>query len=229
MWSTAALPDVDVPALNLADGPMGVASTSIDERDVSLLMPCGTALAASWDTALAREVGAVVAGECRRRNVHAILGPNLNLPRSPLAGRAFETYSEEPLLTAMIGAAWTMGVQGGGVSAVAKHLVANDSETRRHTMNAVLDERTLREVYLRPFEYAARAGVGGLLLAYNRLNGPPCVESAPLMTLVRDEWHYAGVLMSDWFGTHDGARTSARPGPGDARPGPPYRAITDCP
>ena len=207
MWSTPALPDAGVPALSLADGPMGVASQSVDERDVSLLMPCGTALAASWDTELAREVGGVVASECRRRQVQAILGPNLNLPRSPLAGRAFETYSEEPLLSAVIGAAWIAGVQGGGVSAVAKHLVANDSETQRHSMNSVVDQRTLREVYLRPFEYAARAGVGGMLLAYNSLNGTPCVEHAALMDIVRTDWTWSGVLMSDWFGTRDGARS----------------------
>ncbi|GHF45310.1 glycosyl hydrolase [Deinococcus metalli] len=207
IWSTPAIPEAGVPGLSLADGPMGVASQSIDERDVSLLMPCGTALAASWDTALAREVGTVVAAECRRRHVQAILGPNLNLPRSPLAGRAFETYSEEPLLSALIGAAWIAGVQGGGVSAVAKHLVANDSETQRHSMNSVVDQRALREVYLRPFEYAARAGVGGLLLAYNRMNGLPCVEHADLMGIVRNEWRWPGVLMSDWFGTHDGARS----------------------
>ncbi|MFC4455418.1 beta-glucosidase [Deinococcus sonorensis] len=220
MWASAALPHQGVPALHMADGPMGMASVRVDERDVALLMPCGTALAASWDVDLAGRIGALVASECTRLGRQAVLGPNLNLPRSPLAGRAFETYSEDPLLSGEIGAAWIGGVQAGGVSAVAKHVVGNDSETQRHRMNSVMDVRTLREVYLRPFERAARAGVGGMLMAYNRLNGVPCAEQTQVIRLLRNELHFTGVLMSDWFGVQNGAKSLQAgldlemPGPG---------------
>lgn len=207
MWSTPAIEERDIPSVRMVDGPMGVASPHIDERDVSLLMPCGTALAASWDTALVRRVGEVLAGECHRRGVQALLGPNLNLPRSPLAGRAFETYSEDPFLTGSVGAAWISGLQAHGVSAVAKHVVGNDSETQRHSMNSVMDEPTLREVYLRPFELAAEAGVGAMMMAYNRCNGVTCSEQAHVMGILRREVGWDGVLMSDWFGTHDGTRS----------------------
>lgn len=207
MWSTPAIEERGVPSVRMVDGPMGVASPHIDERDVSLLMPCGTALAASWDTDLARRVGEVLAGECHRRGVQALMGPNLNLPRSPLAGRAFETYSEDPFLTGSIGAAWISGLQAHGVSAVAKHVVGNDSETQRHTMNSVMDERTLREVYLRPFEMAAGAGVWAMMMAYNRVNAVTCSEQAHVMGILRGDFGWNGVLMSDWFGTHDGTRS----------------------
>jgi len=219
MWATAALPGAGVPAMHMADGPMGMASIRVDERDVALLMPCGTALAASWDLDLARRVGALVGSECTRLGRQAVLGPNLNLPRSPLAGRAFETYSEDPLLSAELGAVWIQGVQAGGVSAVAKHVVGNDSETQRHRMNSVMDERTLREVYLRPFERAAQVGVGGMLMAYNRLNGVPCAEQAEVIGVLRGELGWRGVLMSDWFGVQDGAR-SLRAGLDLEMPGP---------
>lgn len=220
LWSTAARPERGVSPVRMVDGPMGVASPHIDERDVSLLMPCGTALAASWDVDLARRVGEVVAGECQHHGVQAILGPNLNLPRSPLAGRAFETYSEDPFLTGTIGAAWISGVQSRGVSAVAKHVVGNDSETQRHSMNSVMDERTLREVYLKPFELAAEAGVWAMMMAYNRCNGVTCSEQAHVMSILRRDFGWNGVLMSDWFGVQDGAR-SLNAGLDLEMPGPP--------
>jgi beta-glucosidase len=117
-----------------------------------------------------------VGDEAIRIGVQAVLGPNLNLPRSPLAGRAFELFSEDPQLTAELGCQWIHGIQARGVAAVAKHVVCNDSETDRRNMNSVVDESALREVYLWPFEYAARHGVWGMLTAYNRLNGTRCAE-----------------------------------------------------
>ncbi|MEE3623552.1 glycoside hydrolase family 3 C-terminal domain-containing protein [Nitrospirillum sp. BR 11752] len=204
MWSTAALPQAGIPPVKMADGPMGIASGRVDERDVSTLTPCGTALAASWDPALVRRVGALVGEEARRLGVQAVLAPNLNLPRSPLAGRAFEMFSEDPWLTGEIGAAWIEGIQSRGVAAVAKHLVCNDSETERNAMDAVVDERTLREVYLLPFERAVSTGVWGILAAYNRVNGTHCVEHPLLLRdIVKGQWGFDGFLVSDWFGTLD--------------------------
>jgi beta-glucosidase len=215
------LPAIGLEAIRMVDGPMGVTSGRVDERDVSLLMPCGTALAASWDRELVEQVGQQIAEDALRRDVDMVLGPNLNLPRSPLFGRAFETYSEDPWLTSVIGACWIAGLQSRGVGAVAKHVVGNDSETQRHAMNAVIDEQALREVYLLPFEVAARAGAWGLLMAYNRVNGIPNVEQRAIIAdIIKGEWGYDGLVMSDWFATHDTLR-SALAGLDLEMPGPP--------
>lgn len=203
MWTTAAVPEEGIPSLTLSDGPMGIASGKVDERDVALLSPCATALGASFDVDLARRIGALVGGEAVARGVDMVLAPNVNLARSPLAGRAFEYFSEDPLLTGVLGAAWVQGLQATGTAACPKHMVCNDSETDRDHMNAVVDERTLREVYLLPFELCAAAGAGAMLLAYNRLNGTYCAEQGHVTTIVKQEWGFDGPLISDWFGTHD--------------------------
>jgi beta-glucosidase len=206
MWATAAIPHAGIPALAMADGPMGVAGPRVDERDVSLLTPAPVALGASWDRALVQRVGRLVGGEAIRRDVDLMLAPNLNLARSPLAGRAFEYFSEDPLLCGRLGAAWIQGCQSVGTGAVAKHLVCNDSETARDSMNAVVDERTLREVYLAPFEMAAQAGCAGMLTAYNKVNGAWCAEAGHIVRdVAKGEWKFDGVFMSDWFGTHSTA------------------------
>lgn len=203
MWTTQAIPDAGIPSLSMADGPMGVAGARVDERDISLLTPSPLALGASWDPGLVQRVGRLVGGEAIRRNVDLMLAPNLNMARSPLAGRAFEYFSEDPLLCGTLGASWVQGCQSVGTGAVAKHLVCNDSETERDRMNAVVDERTLREVYLLPFEMAAQAGCAGMLTAYNKINGEWCAEAGPVVRdIVKNEWRFPGVFMSDWFGTH---------------------------
>jgi beta-glucosidase len=203
MWATAAMPHAGIPALAMADGPMGVAGPRIDERDVSLLTPAPIALGASWDRELVQRVGRLVGGEAIRRKVDLMLAPNLNLARSPLAGRAFEYFSEDPLLCGLLGASWIRGCQSVGTGAVAKHLVCNDSETARDRMNAVVDARTLREVYLQPFEMAAQAGCAGMLTAYNKVNGAWCAEAGKIVQdVAKGEWKFGGVFMSDWFGTH---------------------------
>lgn len=203
MWTTQAIPDAGIPSLSMADGPMGVAGARVDERDISLLTPSPLALGASWDPALVQRVGRLVGGEAIRRGVDLMLAPNLNMARSPLAGRAFEYFSEDPLLCGTLGASWVQGCQSVGTGAVAKHLVCNDSETERDRMNALVDERTLREVYLLPFEMAAQAGCAGMLTAYNKINGEWCAEAGPVVRdIVKNEWRFPGVFMSDWFGTH---------------------------
>lgn len=218
MWSTAALPGIR--SILMADGPMGIASGRVDERDVAVLTPCGTALGASFDTALVERVGAIVGMEARRVGVDAVLAPNLNLQRSPLCGRAFELFGEDPYLAGHLGAAWIKGLQGQGVGSIAKHLVCNDSETDRDSMNAVIGDRGLRECYLLPFEMAAAAGCVGMLAAYNRMNGDYCVEHRELLTdIVKGEWAFPGFIVSDWFGGRDTLR-SARAGLDLDMPGP---------
>lgn len=210
MWATPAVPDAGIPSFTMSDGPMGIASGKVDERDIARLSPCATALGASWDTDLARRVGTLVGQEAVGRGIDMVLAPNINLARSPLAGRAFEYFSEDPLLAGVLGAAWIGGLQSTGTGSCAKHLVCNDSETARDTMNVQADERTLREVYLLPFEFAARAGCAGMLAAYNRVNGSYCAEQHHILTeVVKGEWGYPGVIMSDWFGTHSTAPTLA--------------------
>jgi len=206
MWASVAVPEAGIPSFTMSDGPMGIASGRVDERDIALLTPCATALGASWDRTLCFRIGALVGGEAVERGVDAVLAPNINLARSPLAGRAFEYFSEDPFLTGVLGAEWIKGLQSTGTGSVAKHLVCNDSETARDSVDVRVDERTLREVYLLPFEMAAEAGCVGMLAAYNRVNGLWCAEQAHVINdIVRGDWGYGGVIMSDWFGTHSGA------------------------
>lgn len=208
MWSSLAIPEAGIPAFTMSDGPMGIASGKVDERDIARLSPCATALGASWDVDLARRIGTLVGQEAVGRGVDAVLAPNVNLARSPLAGRAFEYFSEDPLLAGLLGAAWIEGLQSTGTISVVKHLVCNDSETDRDNVDVRVDERTLREVYLLPFEFAAQAGCGGMLAAYNRVNGLHCAEQHHVLTtIVKGEWDYRGAIMSDWFGTHSTAPT----------------------
>lgn len=182
---------------------MGIASGRIDERDISLLTPCPIALAASWDTGLIQAIGDLVADEALKRGIDVVLAPNVNLARSPLAGRLFEMFSEDPYLTGALASAWIQGLQARGVGAAVKHFVANDSETDRHSMNSVVDEQTLRQVYLQPFERCVRAGVWALMTAYNRINGEWCSSARELISdVVKGEWGFDGIVMSDWFGTH---------------------------
>ncbi|MFJ6535176.1 beta-glucosidase [Paenarthrobacter sp. NPDC091711] len=203
-WSTSASAAMGVEEMVLLDGPLGIVSKAMDERDTSLIMPSGTALGATWDPELVSDVGQVIGQQGVERGVSAILGPNLNMPRSPLTGRGFEMFSEDPLLTGILGAAWVDGVQSQGVGSCTKHVVANDTETERRRMNSRVEPATLRETYLRPFETAVRsANPWMLMMAYNRVNGTHCSQNAELIGVLKDEWKYDGVVVSDWYGVDD--------------------------
>ncbi|MFJ8043497.1 glycoside hydrolase family 3 C-terminal domain-containing protein [Kitasatospora sp. NPDC096147] len=197
-FRTTAEPDLGLGPVVTSDGPVGVRGERWDESDTALLLPSASCLAASWDEELVAELGGLLAAEATRKGVHLLLAPTLNLHRSPLGGRHFECFSEDPLLTGRIGAAYVRGVQAGGVAATAKHYVANDSETERLTLDARVDERTLREVYLAPFEAAVRAGVWAVMSAYNRVNGTPMSESPLLTEPLKGEWGFDGLVVSDW-------------------------------
>lgn len=218
VWSTTAIPEIELRSMVLSDGPAGVRGPRWDERDPSLNLPSGSALGAAWNEELAYRYGAVAASEARRKGVHIVLGPTINLHRSPLGGRHFECLSEDPYLTGRLAAAYVRGLQDHGVAATPKHYVANDSETDRFTVDVRLDERTLREVYLVPFEEAASAGMWAVMSSYNAVNGTTMTESDLLETPLSSEWGFDGAVISDWTAVRsiDAARASqdlAMPGP----------------
>lgn len=197
-WSLPSEPAIGLRAIVTSDGPIGVRGARWDETDYALTLPCPTALAATWDEQLVRRAAGLLAGEARRKGVDVLLAPTLNLQRSPFAGRHFEYFAEDPLLVARIGAAYIQGVQAGGVAATAKHYVANDSETDRLTLDAHIDERSLREIYLQPFEAAVRAGVCAVMSAFNAVNGTPMSEHPLLRDPLKGEWGFDGPVVSDW-------------------------------
>ncbi|WP_431949323.1 beta-glucosidase [Nocardia lijiangensis] len=199
IWSTVAEPAIGLRSMVLSDGPSGVRGPTWDERDPSLDLPSATALAATWDLDLARRYGAASASEARRKGVDVVLGPTINLQRSPLGGRHFEAYSEDPLLTGELAAAYVRAVQEHGIAATPKHYVANDFETERYTADVELDTRALRELYLAPFEAAVRAGAWLVMSAYNSVRGITMSENPLLTTPLRTEWNFDGVVVSDWM------------------------------
>ncbi|MBW8762664.1 MAG: glycoside hydrolase family 3 protein [Microbacterium sp.] len=220
-WTTVPLPEIGLRALTLSDGPAGVRGPRWDEREPSLNLPSGSALAASWDTDLAYRYGAAAASEARRKGVDVVLGPTINLHRSPLGGRHFECLSEDPELTAELGAAYVRGMQENGVAATPKHYVANDSETDRFTVDVEVDERTLREVYLAPFERAVEAGAWSVMSAYNSVDGVTMTENDLLENPLNSEWGFDGVVVSDWTAVRSldsvaAAQDLAMPGPAPA-------------
>ncbi|MFF9090923.1 glycoside hydrolase family 3 C-terminal domain-containing protein [Streptomyces sp. NPDC014991] len=218
-WRTAAEPAVQLRPWVMSDGPAGVRGPSWDERKTSVLLPSATALAATWDEPLVERLGALLALEARRKGVHVVLAPNLNLHRSPLGGRHFECFSEDPELTGRIGAALVRGIQAHGVAATAKHYVANDSETDRLTVDVRVGQRALREVYLAPFEAAVAAGVRVVMAGYNAVNGATMTASPLLTDPLRSDWGFDGVVVSDWgaarttLDTADGGLDLVMPGP----------------
>jgi beta-glucosidase len=193
--------------LRLSDGPTGVRGLKFAGGRTVALLPNATLLAAAWSEDTAYEVGHLLAEEAMAQQIHVVLGPTINLHRSLLGGRLFEAYSEDPLLTGKLAAAYVRGLQDLGVAACLKHLVANESETNRNTMNSVVDETTLRELYLLPFEIAAAEGdAWSMMAAYNDVNGVAATEQQHVNNeIVKGEWGYDGLIMSDWFATKTAA------------------------
>ncbi len=220
MWSLYPEPSIGLRRLVVSDGPAGIRGERWDGRDPSANIPSPTSLAATWDTDRVERIGGLLAGEARRKHVDVLLAPTVNLHRSPYGGRHFEGYSEDPLLTASIGAAYVRGLQSHGVGACVKHFVANDSETDRMTLDARVGERTLRELYLVPFEtIVQREGVWSVMAAYNGVNGATMTESPLLREILHDDWGFDGVTMSDWWATRS-TTASARAALDLAMPGP---------
>jgi beta-glucosidase len=206
-WHLEPVPRLGIPAVMVADGPHGLRKQRDEGGQLSLTnnvpatcFPTAVTLASTWNRDLLRKVGAAIGEEARAEGVGVVLGPGVNIKRSPLAGRNFEYYSEDPYLSGALATAFIEGVQGVGVGTSIKHFAANNQETRRLSIDAIVDERALREIYLASFEAAVKAAQPWTVMAaYNRLNGSYCCEHEGLLTgILRDAWGFRGLVVSDW-------------------------------
>jgi beta-glucosidase len=211
-WSTEPLPEAGLPSVVLADGPHGVRRQAADFDTVGFFegvpatcFPPAVAVGSSWDPQLAERIGTAIGREARALGVHVVLGPGVNIKRSPLCGRNFEYYSEDPLLAGVLGAAHVRGQQAQGVGASVKHFAANNQETERMQVSVDVDERTLREIYLPAFErVVTEARPATVMCAYNRINGVYASQNRWLLTeVLREEWGFDGVVVSDWGAVDD--------------------------
>lgn len=206
-WNTTPVESAGIPAVVLSDGPHGVRMQAhgtdhlgINAAEPSTAFPTASASASSWDRELLSTMGIALGIEARALGVDVLLGPGVNIKRSPLCGRNFEYFSEDPLLSGDLGAAWVRGLSTQGVGASVKHYVANDQETDRMSISAQVDERTLREIYLRAFQRVIeKSSPATVMASYNGVNGQPVIANHWLLTeILRDEWSYEGVVVSDW-------------------------------
>ena len=222
MWHTRPIERLNIASLKVTDGPNGARGDGLlGSGTPTACIPSGSALGATWDPDLVERLAALLGDEAKAKGAQVLLAPTMNLHRSPKGGRNFECYSEDPFLSARLATSFIRGVQSRGVATTAKHFAANDSEYERNTINSQVDERTLREVYLLPFEHAVKFGkTWGIMSAYNRLNGDFCSENEWLLTTVlRKEWGFDGFVVSDWFATRS-AEASANSGLSLEMPGP---------
>src|SRR5579872_763345 len=196
-----AIPKIDLPRLKTSDGPLGPRNDA-----PSTAMAGGIGLAATWNAALAKDVGAQIGRDARARGVHILLGPGVNIYRAPMNGRNFEYMGEDPYLAARTAVGYIRGVQSQGVVATIKHYAGNNEEYDRHNISSDIGEQALREIYLPAFEAAVReAQVGAIMDSYNLLNGVHATQNAWLNdSVAKRDWGFDGVIMSDWDATYDG-------------------------
>ncbi|KAF2822052.1 family 3 glycoside hydrolase [Ophiobolus disseminans] len=203
-WHTKAILRLKIPSVRFSDGPNGVRGTRFFNGVPAACFPCGTGLASTWDTQLLRRAGDLMGAEARHKGASVLLGPTVNMQRSPLGGRGFESFSEDPVLAGLCAAAIVNGIQDTGIQAAIKHFVANDQEHERMAVDSVVTERALREIYLLPFQIAVRdANPASFMTSYNKLNGIHVSEQKRvLQEVLREEWNWKGLVMSDWYGTY---------------------------
>ena len=211
-WHTSALPEHGVPSIMLTDGPHGLRKqqgagdhVGLSDAAPATCFPTAVTLGSSWDVELVEEVGRALGRETRAADVGVLLGPGLNLKRHPAGGRSFEYFSEDPLLSGRAAVALVRGIQAEGVGACAKHFAVNNQEGFRMRLDTVVDERTLRELYLPAFEAVVReASPWAVMSAYNLVNGEHAGESRWLLTdVLREEWGFSGLVVSDWLAVAD--------------------------
>ncbi len=220
MWHTVAIERLGIPAIQVSDGPNGVRGADDNLGETSVCFPVGVAMGATWNPALIEQVGAALAAEVCAKGAHVLLAPTVNIHRTPLAGRNFECFAEDPYLSGTMAAAYVNGLQKAGVAACIKHFVANDQEFERFSMSAEVAERPLHEIYLEPFRIALqKANPWSLMSSYNRINGTHASENDLLLRrILKEKWGYDGAVISDWYGTYSdnvpaGALDLEMPGP----------------
>jgi beta-glucosidase len=216
-FAVRAVPELNLPAFEMSDGPAGVRSNA---GPPATTYAAGIALAATWDRDLAGRVGTGIGRDARARGVHYMLGPGTNIYRSPLNGRNFEYFGEDPYLASELVVGYVTGMQKQGVSATIKHYLGNNSEFLRHDSDSLIDERALREIYLPVFEAAVRrAHVGAIMDSYNLINGQHATQNAYFnIEVARKQWGFDGVVMSDWSATYDGWRPPMEDSTSKCRP-----------
>ena len=199
-WRTYGAPALGLRPIVMSDGPAGIRGVTKDDRNPSASVPCPSALGATWDSELVRELAAALGAEARGKGIDIVLAPTMNLMRTPLGGRGFECFSEDPVLSARLAVSYVTGLQSAGVGAAIKHFVGNDSETERWTYDARIAEAVLRELYLVPFEASVReAGAVMVMAAYNAVNGARMTEHERLLRgVLKGEWGFTGAIVSDW-------------------------------
>src|SRR5580700_7716860 len=220
-WRTWPLPAIGLRAMVVSDGPAGVRGITMDERNPSASLPCPSALGATWDPALVQTLAAALGTEARSKGVDVLLAPTINVMRTPVGGRGFESFGEDPVLIARLAVAFVRGLHQAGAAAAVKHYVGNDSETGRWTYDARIAEYVLRELYLVPFEACVReADVDLVMTGYNKVNGITMTEHGQLLArILKEEWGFGGVALSDWHAARSTVATAvagldlAMPGP----------------
>ncbi|KAH7360702.1 hypothetical protein BKA65DRAFT_547415 [Rhexocercosporidium sp. MPI-PUGE-AT-0058] len=207
-WHTTPINRLGVPSIRLSDGPNGVRGPTFFDSVPAACIPCGTAIGATFDPDLVQKVGRLLGDEAKAKGAHVILGPTINILRSPLGGRGFESYSEDPLLSGVLAGAYCAGVKERGIVPTLKHFVCNDQEHERMAYDAIVTQRALREIYLLPFQIAIKASQPqAIMTAYNKSNGVHLSEDDRILkAILRDDWGWEGLLMSDWFGTYSTTR-----------------------
>ena len=211
-WQTWPIPRLNIPSMYCSDGPHGIRKQAgagdhlgLNESLKATCFPTAATVANSWDVALGEKIGQALGEEAMAEDVHILLGPGMNMKRSPLCGRNFEYFSEDPHLAGKMAAAYVRGIQSKGVRSCIKHFAVNSQEERRMAMDAVVDERTLREIYLTAFEIAIKEGKAkALMTSYNEVNGEYANENAHLLLdILRGEWGYDGMVVTDWGGSNN--------------------------
>lgn len=210
-WNSENIERLGIPSIKMSDGPHGLRvqkekgdNLGVNKSEVAICFPSSATIANSWDKDIAYKLGKTLGEEAKSENVNIVLGPGVNIKRSPLGGRNFEYFSEDPYLTGIMATQYVKGLQSNNVGACVKHFAVNNQENRRRTVNVVVDERTLREIYLKAFEMIVKeAKPWSVMSAYNKLNGEYCTENEVLLNILKKEWNFEGIVITDWGAEND--------------------------
>ena len=210
-WNSENIERLNIPSIKMSDGPHGLRvqrengdNLGVNKSEVAICYPSSATIANSWDKNVAYKFGKTLGEEAKSENVNIVLGPGVNIKRSPLGGRNFEYFSEDPYLTGIMATQYVKGLQSNNVGACVKHFAVNNQENRRRTVNVVVDERTLREIYLKAFEMIVKeANPWSVMSAYNKLNGKYCTENEVLLNILKKEWNFDGIVITDWGAEND--------------------------